>query len=132
MDTIPTDLAQEYEHAIAHLRAAHNAYVMETEDANTAIETLRQRLQRVIAAYNAQIERVNAVRERIAEAIGEYYDAADVPWKQSERGQAFLRWRDAWDTQFENLDDADLDTLWTEDLPGLDLDDEYAPLQPDL
>lgn len=88
------------------------------------IDTHVAAVNELIATYNEKATEANGVASDIASEIETYMDERSDKWRESEKGEAYSSWLQAWQEvdfaeidQIEVEDPSDVDTTLMNDLP---------------
>ena len=87
--------------------------------ATDTFATTWERIEAILAAYNAVVDEANAWREEIASEIQATIEERSEKWQASETGQAYLAWVTAWEN--DTLETIALDVP---EMPDLEVDDQ--------
>src|SRR5258708_2069560 len=64
---------------------------------------LKTAVEKVLAAYNEAVIQANAFCEGVGETIREYAEGKSEKWQESEKGEKYEAWAEAWDALIDQL-----------------------------
>jgi CRISPR/Cas system-associated exonuclease Cas4 (RecB family) len=107
--------------------ALNNAIAEFDSQVEDAIKKLWVDVESHVDQLNKAIENINGFVIKIKEEQEKYYDDCEDRWRNSESGEAYQRWKDAWDVDIEEIyltcpsieqiDEVEIDTESFEGLP---------------
>lgn len=131
MNKLNKNHIEEKERIEGALRDAHEKVESAFEQYNLTMEEEWNKVREAVDAYNAHVSEANDFRGGIASDIEGYISDKTDKWQEGERGQAFLAWQEA----FESDDIEEIDMEKPDDLEvpenGADVF-EQLPTEPDL
>lgn len=90
----------------------------ELEDAinvfNAEVEKLKEPVTAALTKYNEVVEQARGFAEDIAREADEEIDSKSDKWRDGEKGQAAILWKDEW----ERADLSDFEITFPDELPG--------------
>jgi hypothetical protein len=94
-------LSKQQQAQLADFKARLAAAAAEVETAYAALadrvrDAWEETADMPVAAYNDLVEEFNTFREEVESELQDCYDNRSDAWQESERGETFLAWIDAW------------------------------------
>ena len=102
----------------ARAKSAYSDLEKAISDANAAIALANEKLE----TYNEVAEDAKTFRDEIKDEMDSYYDDRTEKWQDSDAGDFYRNWKDAWEAQdFDKLDAfEELETPEATNSSGLD------------
>lgn len=96
---------------------------------NDHLETAKDRLENLVERYNGLVDEATTYIESVHQAQESYMESRSDAWTDSDKGERYLDWADAWTAELDHVDAEVPETMDEPDLTALDTLQEL-PLVP--
>jgi uncharacterized protein YukE len=135
MKNISKKHREEIEAAQSQYEEAKNALTEALDDATEKIALAISKANEKVTLVNSAIERLNNVRQEIADDIQSFIDDKSDAWRDGERGSAYSEWAESWGNEIEQISEIDESpdlNISVDDMAEEPLDEGNYPREPSV